>query len=130
MDLQDKVINAFKYHFNGPPEFLIRAPGRVNIIGEHTDYNDGYVLPMAIDRAVWLALHPREDEQVTVHLNGTRVVDQVIMENYWDRSKPLPSKGPIMLQTHGGEIRWRNVFIREIDKKEAAEYLRGVKTSQ
>jgi galactokinase len=39
----------------------------VNIIGEHTDYNDGFVLPMAIDRAVWIALRPRRDLQVTVH---------------------------------------------------------------
>mgnify|MGYP001820016361 CR=1 FL=1 len=64
MDLQDKVINAFKHHFNAPPDYLVRAPGRVNIIGEHTDYNDGYVLPMAIDLAVWVALRPREDRRV------------------------------------------------------------------
>ena len=64
MDLKDKVINAFNRRFNAPPEYLIRAPGRVNIIGEHTDYNDGYVLPMAIDRAVWIALRPREDRRV------------------------------------------------------------------
>jgi hypothetical protein len=40
------------------------------------------------------------------------------MENYWDRPKPLPAKGPIMLQTHGGEIRWRNLFVREIGAEE------------
>lgn len=49
-----------------------------------------------------------------VWLNDKLVVDGWIMENYWDRSKPLPAKGPIMLQTHGGEIRWRNLFVREI----------------
>ena len=42
-------------------------PGRVNLIGEHTDYNDGFVLPMAIDRAVWIALRPRSDRRVVVH---------------------------------------------------------------
>ena len=43
------------------------------------------------------------------------------MENYWDRNQPLPAKGPIMLQTHGGEIRWRNLFVREIGQEEAAK---------
>ncbi|MGH8247744.1 MAG: galactokinase, partial [Gammaproteobacteria bacterium] len=42
-------------------------PGRVNLIGEHTDYNDGFVLPMAIDRAAWIALGRREDGHVRVH---------------------------------------------------------------
>src|SRR4051812_40807150 len=49
-----------------------------------------------------------------VTLNDKVVVDGAVMENYWDRTKPLPAKGPIMLQTHGGEIRWRNIYVREI----------------
>jgi len=57
-------------------------------------------------------------DKVTVHLNGERIVDGVTMENFWDRSKPLQAKGPIQLQTHGGEIRWRNIFIREITGEE------------
>ena len=46
------------------PEFIVRAPGRVNLIGEHTDYNLGFSLPMAIDRAIWIALRPRRDRSV------------------------------------------------------------------
>ncbi len=53
-----------------------------------------------------------------VWLNEKLVVDGNVMENYWDRSKPLPEKGPIMLQTHGGEIRWRNLFVRELSPEE------------
>ena len=52
--------------------------------------------------------------EVTVFLNGVKVVDNATMENYFDRSIPIFASGPIQLQTHGGEIRWRNVFIREI----------------
>ncbi len=66
MDLQERVENAFREQFGSRPTFIVRAPGRVNIIGEHTDYNDGFVLPMAIDRAVWIALRPRDDGRVYV----------------------------------------------------------------
>jgi hypothetical protein len=51
------------------------------------------------------------------------VVDHAIMENFWDRSMPLFAKGPIQLQTHGGEIRWRNIFVREIGADEANQIL-------
>jgi galactokinase len=58
---------SFTTYFNAKPEFIVRAPGRVNLIGEHTDYNDGFVLPMAIDHAVWIALTPRADSTVRIH---------------------------------------------------------------
>ncbi len=54
-----------------------------------------------------------------VWLNDKLVVDGATMENYEDRTKPIPARGPIMLQTHGGEIRWRNLFVREIGADEA-----------
>ena len=61
--------------------------------------------------------------RTTVYLNDKLVVDNAIMENYWDRKKPLWKKGPIQLQTHGGEIRWRNIFLREIPSEEANGFL-------
>ena len=64
--LAGRARRAFALRFGGEPEVVVRAPGRVNLIGEHTDYNDGFVLPMAIDRAVWIALRPREDGRVRV----------------------------------------------------------------
>jgi galactokinase len=60
-ELQTKARNAFYARFQEEPEMIIRAPGRVNIIGEHTDYNDGFVLPVAVDRAAWLAVSPSKD---------------------------------------------------------------------
>ena len=63
--------------------------------------------------------------RTTVWLNDKLVVDNAIMENYFDRKSPLPREGPIQLQTHGGEISWRNVFIREIPSQEATQILRG-----
>jgi hypothetical protein len=64
-------------------------------------------------------------ERTTVYLNGKLVVDFARMENYWDRKLPLPRVGKILLQTHGGEIRWRNLFVREIPANEANELLAG-----
>jgi hypothetical protein len=61
--------------------------------------------------------------RTSVYLNDKLVVDHAIMENFWDRSQPLPAAGPIQLQTHGGEIRWRNVFVREIPPAEANTWL-------
>jgi hypothetical protein len=63
--------------------------------------------------------------RVTVWLNEKLVVDNAILENYFNRKIPVPPKGPIQLQTHGGEIRWRNVFLREIPSDEAIQLLRG-----
>ena len=54
-----------------------------------------------------------------VWLNDKLVVDGAPLENYPDKTQALPAKGPIMLQTHGGEIRWRNIFAREIGEDEA-----------
>ncbi len=63
---------------------------------------------------------------VNVWLNGKHVVKDAKMSNYYERDKAVPADGPIQLQTHGGEIRWRNVFLREIGQDEAAAYLKGI----
>ena len=61
--------------------------------------------------------------RVSVWLNDKLVVDHAILENYYDRKTPVPPKGPVQLQTHGGEIRWRNLFLREIGSDEANKIL-------
>ena len=61
-----------------------------------------------------------------IWFNDELVVDGAILENYFDEARqiPIPVRGPIQLQTHGGEIRWRNVFVREIETAEANRRLR------
>ena len=65
-DLINKVQNAFSQVLGYAPSHIIQAPGRVNLIGEHTDYNDGFVLPSAINYQAVVAAKPRSDKQVNV----------------------------------------------------------------
>jgi galactokinase len=65
--LEQLVITKFEERFGERPSHTVYSPGRVNLIGEHTDYNDGFVLPMVINRAVWIALRPTDDGEVRIH---------------------------------------------------------------
>lgn len=80
--MKDRVSEIFITHFGEYPPLLVRAPGRVNLIGEHTDYNDGFVLPMAIDHAVWIALSPRPDANVRVFSAGYEQWGQFDLANF------------------------------------------------
>jgi galactokinase len=57
------VRKIFQQHF-GEPDFIVRSPGRINLIGEHTDYNMGFVLPAAIDKAIYVAIKKRDDTEI------------------------------------------------------------------
>ena len=63
---QAAAAEGFRAVYGAAPEGLWAAPGRVNLIGEHTDYNDGYVLPFAIDRRTTASIAPREDRVIRV----------------------------------------------------------------
>lgn len=62
-------------------------------------------------------------DRTWVWLNTRLVVEGAPFANFWDKDQPFPVKGPIMLQTHGGEIRWRNLFVRDINPREAQRIL-------
>jgi hypothetical protein len=62
-------------------------------------------------------------ERTTVYLNDKLVVDHARMENFWNHKLALPARGPIQLQTHDHEIRWRNISVREIPAAEANQIL-------
>ncbi len=118
MIVPDDLVREFEAAFGRAPR-LCRAPGRVNLIGEHTDYNDGFVLPMALDRSTWVAAAPRDDrtivvrsreygETVTIDLADGRATDRVHpgadtwVGPYWSRyvhgvAAVLPVAGADML---------------------------------
>lgn len=66
MNPRETVITKFIERYGERPEHIIRAPGRVNLLGEHVDYNGGFVLPIAIDRATWLAFSAAKTPQTTL----------------------------------------------------------------
>src|SRR5262245_35248519 len=65
--MAERSAELFSRCFGKPPRWLVAAPGRVNLIGEHTDYNDGWVLPMAIERFTVLAADRRPEPEITIH---------------------------------------------------------------
>ena len=70
MSTEQRAIDGFQARFGREPELVVTSPGRVNLIGEHTDYNDGFVLPMAIDRATVIAASHRTDRRVVAVSEG------------------------------------------------------------
>ena len=79
------VADQFRRHFGRPPAWVVQAPGRVNLLGEHTDYNGLPVLPMAIDRSVVIAGTPRDDQRV--HLCNTAAA---FAPRQYDLSEHIP----------------------------------------
>ena len=62
--MKEKIKKAFQERYKNQPSLIVRSPGRVNIIGEHTDYNNGFVLPAAIDKAAYFAIALRDDDEI------------------------------------------------------------------
>src|SRR5215470_14849590 len=84
-ELGSRTSQEFTKCFGRPPSWLVAAPGRVNVIGEHTDYNDGFVLPMAIERYTVIAAAPAANGSNTSQLRST-LADAPAT---FDLSKPL-----------------------------------------
>lgn len=69
--LSAHAASEFQKQYGRPPRWLVAAPGRVNVIGEHTDYNDGFVLPMAIERYTLMAADPVSNGQAAIEIRNT-----------------------------------------------------------
>lgn len=117
-DLTNTAINIFEEKFEYPPSHVVSAPGRVNLIGEHTDYSDGFVLPMAIDYGIIVAVHPREDRHLrifSIDFNQLMEVDLSTIEKQ-DASWQEYIKGVAWIfQSKGEELRgWDGVLTGNV----------------
>jgi galactokinase len=105
--MKQQLASAFFNQYHHQPTIIVRSPGRVNIIGEHTDYNNGFVLPAAIDKAGYIAISLRDDDQINL-----TAVD--LNENF---SISVTDLKPV------GDVSWPNYILGS-----AAQFLkRGVK---
>lgn len=87
------ITEIFREKFLQEPQIIVRSPGRINIIGEHTDYNEGFVLPAAIDKAAYIAASLRDDDEIhllaidlnesfSIKLSDLRPVADISWPNY------------------------------------------------
>jgi galactokinase len=81
-----KLELEFEQRFSNKPQFLVKTPGRVNLIGEHTDYNEGFVLPIAIDRYISLAFNPRNDYFVNLYSMDYHNLSSFCLEDLFNSS--------------------------------------------
>ncbi len=93
--MKTQLENYFFEKYHHQPAIIVRSPGRVNIIGEHADYNNGFVLPAAIDKAAHIAISLRDDNEI--HLTALDLNEQ--FSTTVDQLKPI------------GEIRWPNYIL-------------------
>ncbi len=98
-ELPPALSAAFVQAHGAAPTLLVQAPGRVNLIGEHTDYTDGYVLPCAIGFRTWVAARPRDDGTVRV-----LALDQGHATDHFDLAQPI---------THRADAPWAN-YVRGV----------------
>ena len=85
-----KLKEKFQSLFNSEP-LLVRSPGRVNIIGEHTDYNEGFVLPAAIDKAIYIAIGKREDQVISLYAQDYQQSHEINLSNIVPTDKHWPN---------------------------------------
>ncbi len=97
MDTRQRTIDSFRQRFRAEPDFIARSPGRVNLLGEHVDYNDGFVLPAAIDRATYIAFRKSGTPVSTILAldlgEETSLASPTIAEKKTSTSAPIPDWG-------------------------------------
>jgi len=119
-----ELLADWKIEKNGDSGIYLRGNPQVQIwdnpVGSGGLYNNQKhpSKPLVVaDKPVgqWNRFHIiMKGDRVTVFLNGKKVVDDTPLENYWERGKPLPAKGPIELQHHGDKLWFKNIYIKEL----------------
>jgi galactokinase len=102
-ELSSRVAEQFQKTYGRPPRWIVAAPGRVNIIGEHTDYNDGFVLPMAIERYAIMAADFPTSQFVSEHTHVN------LFDALFDESATIDISAPVAK----GQPKWSN-YIRGV----------------
>lgn len=109
-----QLLEDFRARF-GSPATIYRAPGRVNLIGEHTDYNDGFVLPAAIEFYCWVAAAPRTDRKLVLHSENFKETVEANLDSISAAGKKHWTNYPLgvawALGNAGKPLRGANVFI-------------------
>lgn len=116
-DGRARACTRFSDTYGHPPALVVRAPGRVNLIGEHTDHQDGFVLPIAIDRALWLALEPLPGRQVEVVSGQATGAVTLCLDDLGERRHDWGSYVQAMAWVLGGEVPlhgWRGAIDSDI----------------
>ena len=108
------IAEQFRAKFGSNP-CVYRAPGRVNLIGEHTDYNEGYVMPVALGFYCWVAISPREDQKLLISSDGFSDTVEVQLDSPETRPRKSWSDYPVgvalELKRAGVPLRGANLLI-------------------
>ena len=114
MDKSQGLLARFKAKF-GTPAALYRAPGRVNLIGEHTDYNEGFVLPVAIGFSCWVAIAPRTDRKLVLYSDNFGETVEADFDGLQPRATGKWADYPLgvawALQSAGNRLSGANLYI-------------------
>src|SRR5258707_12095025 len=81
MGEQGTILQKFRDRY-GSDARTFRAPGRINLIGEHTDYNDGFVIPAAIDFYTWVAIAPRSDRKLVLYSESFEEAVETLLDDH------------------------------------------------
>lgn len=98
--MKARVIRAFRELYHREPSLIVRAPGRVNLLGSHTDYNEGWVLPAAIDKAIWVAAAPAANGRVRLSSLDFGQEGETTLAELADQEGPPSASSP--------ELAWLN----------------------